>query len=286
MNIYLDCIPCSVNNYLRLIKTGIVLDKLEEPVLRELLKFFSEVDYNQSPPALGQKMHRMLREFSKNPDPYGEIKRKYNRMMMDKYLDFKKIVEDSPDPFETAVRLAIAGNVMDFGSRHQLDVMETIHRVLNAELALDDSDRLRCDIESAQTLLYIGDNAGEIVLDRILLETINHANVTFAVRGSPVINDATEEDAVMTGIDRFAKVVTTGDDAPGVILETCSPDFVKIFNEADVIIAKGQGNLEGLSDVSRDIYFLLTTKCQLISEHLGVKEKEFVVFRKNQAVLC
>jgi uncharacterized protein with ATP-grasp and redox domains len=286
MNIYLDSIPCSINNFLRLIKTGIVPEKLKDPVLRELLKFFSEEDYNQSPPALGQKMHRMLREFSKNSDPYEEIKRKYNRMMMDKYLDFKKIIEDSQDPFETAVRLAIAGNVIDFGSHHQLDVMESIERVLNAELALDDSDRLKHDIESARTLLYIGDNAGEIVLDKLLLETINHPNVTFAVRGSPVINDATEEDAVMTGIDRVAKIVTTGDDAPGVILETCSPDFVKIFNEADVVIAKGQGNLEGLIDGSRGIYFLLTTKCQLISEHLGVKEKDFVVFKKNQVVLC
>ncbi len=281
MNIYLDCIPCSINNYLRLIKTGIVPDNLKEPVLRELLKFFSEVDYHQSPPALGQKMHRMLREFSKNSDPYHEIKINNNRMMMEKVHDFRKIVEDSPDPFDTAVRLAIAGNVMDFGSHHRLDVMETIERVLDAELAIDDTDHLKHDLEFAKTLLYIGDNAGEIVLDKLLLEIINHSNVTFAVRGSPVINDVTEEDAIMTGIENYAKIVSTGDDAPGVILETCSPDFVKIFNEADVIIAKGQGNLEGLIDVSRVIYFLLTTKCQLISEHLGVKEKSFIVYKKE-----
>jgi len=281
MNIYPDCIPCSINNYLRLTKTGIIPDDLKEPVLRKLLKFFSEVDYDQSPPALGQRMHRLLREFSKNPDPYREIKIKYNRMMMEKYDDFQKIVDDSSDPFNTAVRLAIAGNVIDFGSHHQLDVMDTINRVLQTELAVDDSDQLKRDIQSAATVLYIGDNAGEIVLDRLLLETMNHSNVYFAVRGAPVINDATEEDASMAGLDRYAEIITTGDDAPGVLWETSSAKFKKIYDVADVIISKGQGNLEGLIDICRNTYFLLTVKCNLVSKHLGVNEKDFVILRRN-----
>ena len=165
MNIYHYCIPCSIYNYLRLTKTGIVPDDLKEPVLRRLLEFFSEVDYNQSPPALGQKMHRLLREFSKNSDPYREIKIKYNHMMMEKYYEFKKIVDNSSDSFNTAVRLAIAGNVIDFGLHHQLDVMDTINRVLNAELSVDDACQPKQYIESTGTVLYIGDNAGEIVLD-------------------------------------------------------------------------------------------------------------------------
>jgi uncharacterized protein with ATP-grasp and redox domains len=180
--------------------------------------------------------------------------------------------------------LAIAGNVIDFGSHHQLDVMETINRVLHTELAVDDSSQLQRDITSAGGVLYIGDNAGEIVLDRLLLETMNHSNVYFAVRGAPTINDATEEDAATVGIDQVAEIITTGDDAPGVLWKTSSPEFKKKYNDADVIISKGQGNLEGLIDICRNTYFLLITKCNLISEHLGVNQKEFIVLRKNPPI--
>jgi len=107
---------------------------------------------------------------------------------------------------------------------------------------------------------------------------LNHSHVFFAVRGAPIINDITEQDAEMTGIDEYAEIISTGDDAPGVLLETCSPEFTKIFHNADVVISKGQGNLEGLIDVDHNIFYLLTVKCGLIAEHLGVNEKEFVVF--------
>ncbi len=282
MKLFLDCIPCAINNYLRLIKTDIVPNDVKEPFLRRLLKFFSEEDYNQSPPVLGQKMHRLLREFSQNPDPYYEIKQKYNRMMMEKYPRFLKLLSDSSDSFDAAMRLAIAGNVIDYGSHHRLDVMDTIQHVMDAKLAIDDSKRLREDLASAETVLYIGDNAGEIVLDKMFLEIMNHPNVYFAVRGRPVINDATTEDAVLVGIDRLAEIITTGDDAPGVIWETSSQEFKNIFKKADVIISKGQGNLEGLIDIPQNIYFLLVTKCRLISEHIGVDEKDFVVMKRNR----
>lgn len=281
MNIQYDCIPCSLNNYLRSVNSGMIPENLQEKILRKLLDYFSKVDYKKSPPALGQELHRLIREYLQDPDPYRRIKFEYNRMMMDRYDDFRKIVDDSSDPFNTAMRLSIAGNVIDFGSHHRLDIMETIDRVLKAELAVDDSDKLKKEIASADSLLYLGDNAGEIVLDRLFLETINHANVYFSVRGAPVINDATEEDADMVGIDKFAKIITTGDDAPGVLLDTCSSEFKRIFNKADVIISKGQGNFEGLSDVSREIFFMLTVKCRFVAENLGVDEKEFVVISKS-----
>jgi len=278
MNIQYECIPCSLNNYVRLIKSGIIPENLQEDILRKLLDFFAQVDYNQSPPALGKVQHRLLREYLQNPDPYREIKLEYNRMMMDKYEDFKKIINESTNPFYTAVRLAIAGNVIDFGSYHRLDVMETVERVLKAKLAKDDSQKLKQEIADADTVLYLGDNAGEIVFDKLFIETMNHPNIFFAVRGSPIINDITVQDAEKTGIDEHATIISSGDDAPGTLLDSCSPEFKKIFNQADVIISKGQGNLEGLIDTDHNIFYLLTVKCGLIAKHLGVDEKEFVVF--------
>jgi uncharacterized protein with ATP-grasp and redox domains len=245
MNISLDCIPCIVSNLLNLLKTGILPEDAREPVMRRLLVFLSEADYQQSPPVLGREIHRMIRQELNNPDPYLEIKNKYNRMILDIYSDFKKMVITAEDPFDTAMRLAIAGNVIDFGSQHQFEVMETINRVINAHIATDDSQKLKEDLESAKSILYIGDNCGEIVLDRLFIETIKITNTYFAVRSGPVINDITIDDALMVGMDKIAKIITTGDNSPGAVWETTSNEFKQIFNKADVIISKGQGNLEG-----------------------------------------
>jgi uncharacterized protein with ATP-grasp and redox domains len=157
--------------------------------------------------------------------------------------------------------------------------MDSIERIAHSPLAIDDSKFLKEDLNKASSLLYIGDNCGEIILDKLFLETINFPNTYFAVRSGPVINDATIEDAVMVGIDKIAKVISTGDDAPGVALDSCSDEFKEIFQKSDVIISKGQGNLEGLIDVDQNIYFLLVTKCDLVGNLVGTAKGDFVVKR-------
>ena len=157
--------------------------------------------------------------------------------------------------------------------------MDTIDRVVHTDMAIDDSPRLRKELRDASTVLYVGDNCGEIVLDKLFIETIDHPNIYFAVRGKPVINDITVEDAEKVGMDRVAKIVTTGDDAPGAVWETASEDFKELFLSSDVVISKGQGNLEGLIDVRHNIYFLLVTKCDLIANRVGAKTGDFIVKR-------
>lgn len=286
MNIQFECLPCIVNSYLRLIKTGVIPETQQEPILRRLLKFLSQVDYDQSPPVLGRRLHRLIREFLQNTDPYQKIKEEYNRMMSGLYSEFREIVEQSSDSFDVAMRLAIAGNVIDFGPQYNFDVMDAINRVRGAKLAIDDSRHLRNDLENATTLLYIGDNSGEIVFDKLFLEKINLPEMYFTVRGGPIINDATLDDAEIIGMNNVAKVITTGDDAPGVVWESASKQFKQILNQSDVILAKGQGNLEGLIDIPKNIYFLLVTKCELIGERLGTRPGEFVVKRglNNQKI--
>jgi uncharacterized protein with ATP-grasp and redox domains len=207
MNISLDCIPCIVSNFLRLLETGVLPDNAREPAMRHLLAFLSKADYQQSPPVLGREIHRMIRQ---------ELN--------------KKMVLTAEDPFDIAMRLAIAGNVIDFGSQHQLDVLETINRVINAHIAIDDSQKLKEDLKSAKSLLYIGDNCGEIVLDKLFIKHIKVANIYFAVRGGPVINDITIDDALMVGMDKIAKIITTGDNTPGAVWESTSNEFKQVFN--------------------------------------------------------
>ncbi len=272
MKTQFECLPCIINSYLKLVETNVIPNPQQEVILRQLLQYLSEVDYNQSPPMLGRTVQRMIRESLQDPDPYYQLKQDYNHMMLELYPSFKETVENSKDPFDTAMRMAIAGNVIDFGAKYQFDIMDSINRVKEHELAIDDSRFLRDDLKHAQIILYIGDNCGEIVLDKLFIETLKVPQKYFVVRESPVINDITLDDAKMTGMDKIATILTTGDDSPGAVWESASKDFRDHFSNADVIISKGQGNLEGLIDVPHDhIYFLLVIKCDLIGERIGTR---------------
>jgi uncharacterized protein with ATP-grasp and redox domains len=241
----------------------------------------AKANYQQSPPALGREMHRLIRDIINNPDPYFDIKKASNRMMLDEVPRLQRLVEKADDAFQTALRLALAGNVIDYGPQDRLDIWETIERVLHEPFVVDDSESLRRDLQNSQQLLYVGDNCGEIVADKIFLETLAHPNAYFAVRGGPAINDATIEDAHEIGIDALATVITTGDDAPGAVWETASHEFKNILRQSDVVISKGQGNLEGLIDVDHNIYFLFVAKCELIASRVGARKGDFVVKRQT-----
>jgi uncharacterized protein with ATP-grasp and redox domains len=272
-----DCIPCAIGSLITLFKKGLVTTEKQEQTMRALLEYLSKIDYNQSPPKLGREMHRMIRQVLNNPDPYYEIKKQFNQLLLNYYPDLRKLVAEADDPFQMALRFAIAGNVIDFGPNQPFDINKTLERAKSIVLAIDDSEALQKSISHSKMLLYLGDNAGEIVMDRIFLETIQHPNVYFAVRGAPIINDALMEDAKLVGIDKIAHLITNGDDAPGTILETSSAEFRSLFEQADLIISKGQGNYEGLSCVHKNIYFILMTKCDHVANHLGVKKGDFVV---------
>ncbi|MCI0513713.1 ARMT1-like domain-containing protein [candidate division KSB1 bacterium] len=276
-----ECIPCAIGSLITLMKKGLVTEEKQEPVMRALLDFLSKIEYHQSPPQLGREMHRVIRDVLKNPDPYLEIKQQFNRLMLNYYPGLKKLVAEAKDPFQMALRLAIAGNIIDFGPNQAFDIDQTLDRARTIELAIDDSSSLQPAIATSKMLLWLGDNAGEIVLDRIFLETIQHPNVWFAVRGAPILNDALIEDAKLVGIDKIARLISNGDDTPGTILENTSAAFREIFEKADLIISKGQGNYEGLSHINKKVYFLLNVKCEHVAQHLGVKKGDFVVRGAN-----
>ena len=280
MKTFLDCVPCVINSFLNLLKTSDLPQARQQEAMSKLLAYLAQMDYEKSPPVIGQETHRIIRRELGVDDPYREVKRRYNQMMMEMLPTFEAMIEESDDPFEMALRLAIAGNVIDFGPQNQLDFMGTIERVVHAPIAVDDSSLLRQDLAKAKSVLYIGDNCGEIVFDRLFLERIPVKEKYFAVRGAPVINDATYEDAVMVGIDAFAKIVFSGDDIPGAVWGALPQDFEETLLGADVVISKGQGNLEGMIDAPRDIYFLLTVKCDLVGGLIGARTGDFVVKKK------
>jgi len=171
--------------------------------------------------------------------------------------------------------LAIAGNIIDLAVPRELnDIREEIFSIINSPLTGDGYAIFKQNLRDVTLLLYLGDNAGEIVFDRILIEELNTLNTlktVFAVRDKPIINDAVLEDAKYVGLDKEAEIISNGSDAPATVLAECSSEFMHLFRKADMIIAKGQGNYESLSDGGENIFFLLTVKCPVVARHLDVR---------------
>jgi len=272
MRTYFDCVQCFVCQALdaaRLLSTD---EKIHEQVLRRVLSLSSEMDFYKSPPEKGQRIHRLIRELLGNDDPYRQIKDRSNLLAMKLYPELKMKIKQSSDPLETAVRFAIAGNIIDLGVNSQLDesiIYKTLEDSVKNTLSPGTIDDFRNAIDHATDILYLGDNAGEIVFDRLLIEQLPYEKVTFVVRESPVINDATLVDAQFTGMTNIVDVIDNGSDTPGTILENCSSAFRARFEKADLIIAKGQGNYESLSDVKKNILFMLMAKCPVIARDIG-----------------
>ena len=285
MRTYLDCIPCFVRQVLDSVKMTTDDEQIHEKVLREALHLASKMDLHQSPPAMAQKIHRFIRELTGVQDPYMQVKNRFNKFALKMYPDMKERIETSDDPLETAVRLAIAGNIIDLGVKSGLaesQVERTITRSLTESLDMDTLEEFRNATAQTKDILYLGDNAGEIVFDRLLIEQLPCKNITFVVKAGPIINDATMQDAEMTGLTDTVSVIDNGSDAPGTILESCSEDFRSRFAGADLVIAKGQGNYETLSDADKNIFFVLKAKCPVIAQHLGC-EIGCLVLTKNNA---
>jgi uncharacterized protein with ATP-grasp and redox domains len=272
MRIFVDCIPCFVRQALDASRLATDDEQIHEKVVREVLRLAVDLDMSDSPPAIGQQIHRLIRKLVGQNDPYHEIKRWFNNLALKLYPELRKQIISSDNRLETAIRLAIAGNIIDFGvngSVNESDLNKAISESLEAPFDTGEFQSFQNAIEKADEILYLADNAGEIVFDRLLIEQLPYEKVTVVVKGKPVINDATMEDAVAAGLPRILEVIDNGSDGPGTILKTCSQAFRERFEDADLIIAKGQGNYETLSEVDKNIFFILKAKCPVIARDLG-----------------
>jgi len=280
MRIFLDCIPCFVRQALDSARLATDDEQIHEKVVREVLRLAADLDMSQSPPAIGQQIHRLIRQLIDNTDPYRELKQRFNRLALRLCAELEERVRTSEDPLETAVRLAIAGNIIDLGVKTSIkesDIERIIRDCLTADFDNQQIEGFRNAVSRAEKILYLADNAGEIVFDRLLIEQLPAEKVTVAVKGAPVINDATIEDAEFAGLTEMVEVIDNGSDVPGTILETCSQTFRARFEDADLIVAKGQGNYETLSGADKNIFFILKAKCPVIARDLGCEVGEMIL---------
>jgi len=282
MKTYFECIPCLLRQTLEAARLTTDDKAIHEQIIRKVLRAASEMNLRNPPPLMAQRIHRLIRQMTGDNDPYRDIKHHFNDFALELYPELKKRIERSREPLDTAIRLAIAGNIIDSGVNHYINetlVHNAIEHALTAPLA-GDPKQLREAVSEAKDILYLADNAGEIVFDRLLIEQMPLEKITLVVKGSPIINDACLADARATGIADLVEVIDNGSDAPGTILGACSEEFKRRFENANLIIAKGQGNYETLSDVKKDIFFVLKAKCPVIAHHIGC-EVGSLVFLKS-----
>lgn len=276
MKTYLDCIPCFFKQALFAARAALDDEEKIKQVLDRIGELVSEIPLHSSPPETGREVYRIVREVTGVNDPFASLKTESIRKALSLYPSMKEVVKTSGDPLETAVRLAVAGNIIDFGADPDFELEQDIQEALRREPAINHFDVLKNKLKGAREILYLADNAGETVFDKIFIEAIDKP-VVYAVRERPVINDATIEDAIKSGLDEVARVISSGCDAPGVIPNRCTEEFLDLFQRADLIISKGQGNYETLSSEQRPIFYLLKAKCPVIARDLGVKKGDTVI---------
>ncbi len=281
IKVALDCFPCFLRQVVISLRQVSVDREKEAHIIKAVLDDIKHTDINLTPAHTTTFIHRKVRQLL-SQDPFKEIKRLYNDKAIAIYPQLKRMVDDSSDPLWTSVRLAIAGNIIDFGIYTKVNIDSEIERALNERMPIDEYNTFRERLSQAKKVLYLLDNAGEIVFDRVLIETIKSMgkDVVAVVKGGPVINDVTMEDAVTVGLDKVCTIIDNGSDAIGTIIDWCSESFRTLFSKSSFVISKGQGNFETLLNTKKEIFFLFQAKCDVVADYLNVEKGSMLLYRQ------
>lgn len=291
MRTYVECIPCFLEQAIRVSKLIGINALAQKDIIDDICRMLPSISMDTTPPEIAAHVYDIVEKHTGIQDPYEGLKEESNAKALSMYHTLKMIVMEAEKrdnggaraSLLAAVECAIAGNIIDYGAVSDLDIENGLQAILRREeeSIASESDELFSfalfakRVERAGSILYIGDNSGEIVFDRILLETIREefgiGSLFFAVRDRPIINDVTEEDAYRTGIDAVAEVISSGSRLPGTFLPRCNTRFQSLFDTSDVVISKGQGNYESLSGTfdREGVFFLLRAKCDVVARHLN-----------------
>ena len=249
-------------------------EKIHTEVLKSVMTYLKSISFTNSPPELSKEVHGIIRDITKSKDPYKNVKNESNKMAKNRYPHLKKIVEEADDPLLMAIKLAIVGNVIDFGTTNRFNINDMVDYAIKSDIDNISYTQFKKSIFNKKTILYLADNTGEIFFDKLLIEEFlkGDKEITYVVRANPIINDATMEDAKFAGIDKLATIID-GDagqkqSSPGMVLNFASKEFLELFKNSDIVVSKGQGNYEGLSDVNRDVFFMLVVKCPLVARDI------------------
>ena len=277
MDIFLDCLPCTLKQTLEAARMATQNIGVQEKIMEESIKILA--DYRQYPcsPDLARAIHQVVHKYTGCSDPYKSIKERDIQAAISIFPMLKDFLNSKKNRLYWALKIAATGNIIDAAIYNNIDFVSQLDKELEKEFSICDSDILEDQLKTAKNLLIIGDNSGETVFDKILAEYLVPLKITYAVRNAPVLNDVTVKEAFESGLGDCTTIISSGCDAPGLILEECSPEFIEFFNNADIVISKGQGNFEALSEQHRDVFFLLKAKCSMVARKFDVDLNGYVL---------
>ena len=279
MKTELACLPCFFGQISRSLGYAGVNGDRGRAIGRNAAQVIENASLNEVPARTTTLIHRMLREET-GVDPYKQVKAKYNRIALDLLPALRRLAAGAQDRLEGGVRIAIAGNVIDFGIYDDVDLDRSLEESFRLPLSKDAFSDFSHAVRIARRIVYLCDNAGEIVYDRVLLEILRAMgkDVIAVVKGSPVINDATLDDAYAAGLHECSTLIDNGNDGIGTLLEACSQQFLEAYRSADLIISKGQANFETLvSEKDERIFFLFKVKCPVVAAFLDCENGDIVL---------
>ncbi len=271
MKAYLDCVPCAMRQALEASRMATDDEKKQKEALKQVSSKLSEVDWDGNPLNISHTAIRIVSEVTSVDDPYKDLKDEFNEKAMDMYPELRKLVSDSENKLKTATKLSILGNVIDFGPDREFVLEEVVEENLEKEFEIDFFNDFERELEESERIIYLSDNTGEIVFDKLLLSELDDKEIEFFVKGSPILNDAMREDAELVGIDEMAEISEIEN------LDSVSEEMKNRLGKADLVISKGQANYEAFSEVNANIFFLLMVKCPLIGEDIGAEEGDMIV---------
>jgi len=275
------CIPCNMSALVRILSENGLKREDQLTAVALFLKDMAEMDLEaETPIEIGRNVGKALKAVMGEIDAFREVKKAADDLLLEIYDELNEKLRALDDPLIGALKLSVAGNIIDFAPGHRIDIDATMRQALSTPFAIDDLEELSRRIKKAKSMLIVGDNCGEVVLDKLLMEIAEVPETYFGVRGEPALNDVTMKEALEVGLDRVAILIDSGADAPGIQEDQMSDAFEDIYTGVDVVISKGQGNLEGLSSARREIFFLLMAKCEVIGSFLNVPKGSFVAYRK------
>jgi len=284
MKLQSECVTCIIAQVKNVTNMFHLSEEARKAAMDDTHAYLAQANYEGcTPESMGELWQILLRHVG-GSDPYAAIKSLCNQEAMKMLPETREKIARAKEPFTVALKYAIAGNLIDYGLEHPVSLEEQnaqIDAIASTAFSIDDSDKLRLALSNAKTMLYLGDNAGEIVFDKLLVEQIRRyypsVTIRFVVKGSPVLNDVTRADADEVGMHEFAHIIDNGDASPGTVLPRTSKAFQQAFAEADVILSKGQGNYESLSGAEKEnLFFLFTAKCDTVCVEAGVPKLSIV----------
>jgi uncharacterized protein with ATP-grasp and redox domains len=283
-----ECITCFYNAFMKQLAVLGFDEAFREAEAKAYLKIMAKNNFQKTPAEFGRYYWNRILEVSGRDDPLRREKDADNQRLLSNETAIYQRILASDDPVRTAMKLSIAGNVMDLMVDHGMKVVSTLENAIQTELAIDDLNKFVEALQNASNVLYLTDNAGEIVMDKLFIRLLlkngllDYNRFWVAVRGRPVINDATRKDAQDVGLTDMVQVIDNGDNAWGTSLAFCSQDFLRHFAQADLVIAKGMGNYETIGELQdKTICFLLIVKCNPVQRAIGVPRGSFVCQLKS-----